>query len=151
VLRGRAEIRPWVVRQRDRRGALAASRGANLDDVRRPARLGDADDQRPIEPRLDAVDRHDRRGRERDRQAEADPEQVLGVDRSVIARAARGDDDMVDGAVTDQRRDAVGDRLDRGSSRAEKPGGDRRLLGDLGDEAHRVAAARSRTRPWPPG
>ena len=62
----------------------------------------------------------------------ADTEHVLGVDRRVVARAARGDDDMIDAA----RADRVGQRADDLGRPTEEAGGDLGLLEDLVAESH---------------
>ena len=81
-----------VVGQRDGRRALPPRLFDDRHDVRRAARLRDADDQRVGHVRMRAVER-DRRGRrQRDDQAVADRQQVLRVDAGVVRRSPRGDD-----------------------------------------------------------
>ena len=108
------------------------------DDVRRRARLADPDDERPIEPRLRAVERDHRRRPEPDRQVVPDPQHVLGVDRRVIARATGGDDDVIDAALAEGRDE----RLDDVGGACEESGGYVRLLEDLVAEGHRAVAER---------
>ena len=94
------EVRARVVRDGDRRRALPPRGRDDADDVRRPTGLRDADHERAVEPGLDAVDRDGataRRGATGSRSRV--PEHVLGVDRGMVARAAGGDDDVVDAAV----------------------------------------------------
>ena len=74
---------------------------------------------------------------EADRQRVADTEHVLGVDRRVVARAARGDDDMIDAA----RADRVGQRADDLGRPAQEAGGDLGLLEDLVAETHEAMAS----------
>ncbi len=62
----------------------------------------------------------------------ADTEHVLGVDRGVVARAAGGDDDMIDAA----RADRIGQRADDLGRPAEEAGGDLGLLEDLVAKTH---------------
>ena len=106
--RGR-QGRGRVVRDGERRGALAAAAAMTADDVRRRARLADADDERPVEPRLRAVERDDRRRPEPDRQRGAGPRARTGR-RSrrgrVVPRAAMTTWSMARSARSDGRRSA---------------------------------------------
>ena len=131
---GRGQRRRRVVGQRDRRGALAPRRVDDGEDVGRGARLADAEDQAVGETRVAAVDRHDRRRRETGRQPVPDAEHVLGVDRGMVARAAGGDDDVVDVP----RADRAGEMVDRLGLAREEPRGRVGLLEDLPAERHRV-------------
>src|SRR6266536_2652323 len=83
-----------VVRDRERRAALAARFLEHGDDVGRGAGLRDRDRGGPVEPGRRLVQRVERGRRERDRIAVARPEQVLRVARGV-RRAAAGDDQEV--------------------------------------------------------
>ena len=75
-----------------------------------------------------------------------DTEYVLRVDRRVVARAARRDDDMIDAT----RADRVGQRADDLGRPAEEAGGDLGLLEDLVAEAHEAMVAdRKATGRWP--
>ena len=116
---------------------------------RRPTMSGDAPDwlipitsARP-EPGLHAVERQHGRRREPHREPEPDAEQVLGVDRGVVGRAAGGDHDVVHVPVPDRG----GDALDGGRP-IEEPGEDGGLLADLVGEAHAGTAVATGSRPW---
>ena len=85
VVRDPRERARGIIGDREGRRALPRARLDDRDDVRRRARLADADDERAFEARLRAVQGHDRRRCEPDRQPVADPEQVLRVDRGVVA------------------------------------------------------------------
>ena len=106
---GRGQRRGGLVGDRDGRRALGAGRRDDGDDVRRGARLADPDDERVGEVGRGAVERHDRRRPEPDRQPVPDAEDVLRVDRRVVGRAAGGDDDVPRRAVAERG----GERLDR--------------------------------------
>ena len=86
-----------------------------------------------VEARRDAVQRHDRRRPERDRQPMPDPEQVLGVDRGVVRGAAGGDDDVTRRASRNEP--AIIRPVGLGG---QEPRSDLRLLEDLVVEAHRA-------------
>ena len=100
--------------------------------VRRTTRLRDADDQRPLQARRDAVHGGEGRCRERHRQAVERPEQVLGIDRGVVGAAARRDEHEVDVPA----RERLGDRLDGRALAGQQPPGDLGLLQDLVPQAH---------------
>ena len=69
VLSGARERRAWGVGDGDGRGALGTCRVEDGDDVGRSAGLADADHEGPVEPRRNAIERHERRRGEGDRQA----------------------------------------------------------------------------------
>ena len=74
-----------------------------------------------------------------------DTEHVLGVDRRVVARAAGGDDDVIDPA----RADRVGERPDDLGRPAQEPGGDLGLLEDLVAKTHDPMVSDRDAAAWP--
>ena len=73
-----------------------------------------------------------------------DPEDVLGVDRGVVRRAAGGDDDVLDLLAPVAER--VGQGIDGAGLRLEEARRDRGLFEDLVVEAHERATATPSTR-----
>ena len=153
------ERRVRVVRDRDRRPPLPPRLEQHRHDVRRRARLRDADHEAAVEPRRLAVDRVERRRREHHGHAVRAPEHVLRVAGGVARRAARRDQDVADVLLAERAREL-------GCVRPlplEQPRERRRLLAKLGlkprhgplprRERLRSRAGRRgrRCRPAPPG
>ena len=124
-----------VVRDRKRRRA-PGSRGADgLDEVRGATTLADREQQDVGEVRPGSVGRH-RRGRgQASGEAEGDLDQVLRVQRRVVTRATRCEQDEPRAPVMDGRGEGAGPRH---GLRGEEAGECLGLFGDLG--GHQGAA-----------